>query len=767
MNIGLNEFMSAALGEMGHEEVPCLADARPGRDRRPIFPARRWVPDRSRIHGATYYNISTLKQPAVGQKIQRTRDNCFKTHVIVLDDIGTKIDEKKLAGLPAPHYILETSPGNHQWGYCLKPSDPKRAEALIRALAEAGFTDRGATGANRLFRVPGSINYKNGMKFAARIVEWYPSDPRWDVDELAKEFGVTLVDPEPPLPYVSVAALEAHAAANNPLFMHLTKLGLLPVDAERNTSGWYPLKCPRADEHTGGDTSGTYVRFNIDGSTAFKCFHSHGDSFRTPQFLDWVKVQGGPVSSAVFTWDEPDLLLLEPDRGPVPEPPLDTLPREWREWILAASAAAGAPAGFVLLGLFAAAAGACGAGVCVRIGPRWLERLVLWAMMVAAPSSGKSPALEATRHLLAEIDRQHRDQNLRKQTEYAAARAAAALLKHASKRPAGSTPQPGPEPKKPSHLQLIIGNTTIEALAAALEANPRGLLAIHDELSSLLSNLERYSGGTDRPLYIEAWAAARWIINRRHLEKPIEIPRAAVSILGGIQPEKLRGILEGEDDDGLVARFLFVWPDAPRHIPLFERLGGNDAWAAAAMHRIWLVAGSPTTPLTLDLDPHAFNETDRRLVEMARREEGFRAGFVGKGRGTITRLAGILTLLEWATSSDATPPTVVSRTALDGAIKLWEQYFLPHAAAVFRVGGRGRQELRLRKVALYLRNNRLYRFRRETIRVHALGRTLDAPDIDPILRDLEGRGLIRPVPRATSGPGRPPLEWEANPQLFE
>ena len=234
-----------------------------------------------------------------------------------------------------------------------------------------------------------------------------------------------------------------------------------------------------------------------------------------------------------------------------------------------------------------------------------------------------------------------------------------------------------------------------------------------------------------------------------------------------MQPEKLREFLDGEADDGLAARFLSVWPDPPPRVSLWERRGGDDTWAAGAIERIWAAVGTPERPLVLNLDPHAFDPIDARLVELARREEGFMAGFAGKGRGTIARLAGILTLLEWATTPSSPLPTTVSTTALAGATRLWEEFFQPHARAIFRVGGRGQRELRLRKVALYLRDNKLHTFRRDTIRVKALGRTLDAPDVDPILRHLEQRGLIRSVQRTTGGPGRPPAEWEVNPRIYK
>jgi hypothetical protein len=598
----------------------------------------------------------------------------------------------------------------------------------------------------------------------------HEDNPRFTVEELLDEFGLTL-DPPPSFPRISGAILDEHAVLSNPHFIWLVDQGLVARNS-KPSNGWHKMTCPLVHEHTDGDESGTGIRFAANGRIAFHCFHSHGDKFRTKEYLEWVRQENGPTASltASFTWDEPDLLLLEPERGPLPEPPLEVLPPKWREWVKTSSEGAGAPAAFVLQGLLAGTAAVCGAGIEIQIGKSWQEPGVLWLMMVAAPSAGKSPALIASRRLLRKIDARLKDQNLTQEFKYThdllRLEQAKAAHQRALKGKKTSAPPP-PKPQKPPYLQLVVGNTTIEALAAALSANPRGLIAIHDELSSLLLNLNRYSGGNDRPLYIEAWAAARWTINRKHLDKPIEIPRAAVSMLGGMQPEKLREFFDDEADDGLGARFLYTWPDSPTRVPLWERHGADDEWASAAIERIWQAAGTLSNPLVLAIDPRTFDPVDERLVNLARQEEGFIAGFVGKGRGTIARLAALLTLLEWSTSDDPTPPTTVSESALAGATRLWEEFFLPHARAVFRVGGRSPQELRLRKAALYLRSNRLSAVRRQTIRVDAFGRTLDARDADGILRELEHRGIVRPVHRAATGPGRPPAEWEVNPRIFD
>jgi hypothetical protein len=124
--------------------------------------------------------------------LSRSHDNLVKTYAIVLDDIGTAENSKvaperiKLR----PSWRLEISPLNCQWGYLLEKGgiQPDVADALIKALIKAGLSDKGAGGANRLMRLPGSV--VNG--FAARLHEWNP-ELRYSRTDIAVGLGVECV----------------------------------------------------------------------------------------------------------------------------------------------------------------------------------------------------------------------------------------------------------------------------------------------------------------------------------------------------------------------------------------------------------------------------------------------------------------------------------------------------------------------------------------------------------------------------------------------
>ena len=105
-------------------------------------------------------------------RISASAANCEYVLFMMLDDIGTKSKTPPLE----PTWILETSPNNFQYGYAFS-EQPSKGEftAAVKAIAQAGYTDAGATNAVRNVRLPSSVNLKPGRdNFEARLVEFTP-----------------------------------------------------------------------------------------------------------------------------------------------------------------------------------------------------------------------------------------------------------------------------------------------------------------------------------------------------------------------------------------------------------------------------------------------------------------------------------------------------------------------------------------------------------------------------------------------------------------
>lgn len=211
--------------------------------------------------------------------------NCEYVLVMVLDDVGTD-KVPNTCPLP-PTWIMETSPGSFQWGYAFSVQ-PRKGEfaAAIKAIAEAGYTDKGAINAVRNFRLPGSINLKPGKdNFAAVLVEFNP-EREYTLEDLCEAMQVT------PGPVEAVySPVRVADDGGDDVMAWLSDNGM--VISNPNQEGWAGVICPNSVEHTDGNPEGRY----LPSTRAFCCLHSHCTELTSRVFLDWVADNGGPAHS--------------------------------------------------------------------------------------------------------------------------------------------------------------------------------------------------------------------------------------------------------------------------------------------------------------------------------------------------------------------------------------------------------------------------------------------------------------------------------------
>lgn len=246
-------------------------------------PSGAWVPalpDKWKAGQSWYGNTGSFILDRMKDGLSASKANC--THVIaaLLDDIGTK---SKAPTLP-PTWIMETSAGNYQWGYAFS-DQPTTGEysAFITAAADAGYTDPGATNAVRNFRLPGSINLKPGKQnFEARLVEFHP-ERQYTLQELIDALGVVPKE-------ASTSTIQVTLAddGTDDVLAWLSEVGL--VTEKGNSSGWWGVVCPNAEEHTDGESSGRY----FPATRSYSCLHAHCMELTSEVFLKWVADAGGP-----------------------------------------------------------------------------------------------------------------------------------------------------------------------------------------------------------------------------------------------------------------------------------------------------------------------------------------------------------------------------------------------------------------------------------------------------------------------------------------
>jgi hypothetical protein len=197
--------------------------------------------------------------------------------------VGTKSKAPPLE----PTWKIETSPDNYQWGYTFSLDDHPTVDeftAAIKAIAEAGYTDPGATNAVRNFRLPESVNLKPGRdNFAARLTEFHPKR-EFSLGQICEALSVTPV----PIESARFTPIRVADDGQDDVVVWLSSNGL--VLSRPNPEGWMGVQCPNYEQHTDGNPEGRYN----PSMRAYCCLHSHCLEFDSQIFLQWVSEQGGP-----------------------------------------------------------------------------------------------------------------------------------------------------------------------------------------------------------------------------------------------------------------------------------------------------------------------------------------------------------------------------------------------------------------------------------------------------------------------------------------
>jgi hypothetical protein len=112
----------------------------------------------------------------------------------------------------------------------------------------------------------------------------------------------------------------------------------------------------------------------------------------------------------------------------------------------------------------------------------------------------------------------------------------------------------------PKHVRTRIEDATMESVQEILRDSSDGVLCLQDELSGWFGSMDKYNAGRgaakDRGFWLRAFHGGPYAVDRIS-RGSFQIPNLSVSLLGGMQPEPLRKVVDESVDDGLIQR-LFV-----------------------------------------------------------------------------------------------------------------------------------------------------------------------------------------------------------------
>jgi hypothetical protein len=484
----------------------------------------------------------------------------------------------------------------------------------------------------------------------------------------------------------------------------------------------------------------------------------------------------GTTAQAPRDWPELDASIMADDEPP-PRLPLGLFPQAWQDYIHRAADHAGSPPDYVMLSLLSVIGAALGNA---RWGQAWgnfTQPPIIWGAGIGHPSAAKSPGLiDVAQGAIAALETHLNQDWEERQRQHETTKAEAAAVfdkwKDEVKKAASTSNAPPQRPdraKEPEPLQkrrFAVRDATTQRLARMMAANPRGLLLFRDELAGWLGAMDRYNNGAgaDRAFWLEAYGGRRFTVDTiRDGDAAPMIDHLTIGMIGALTVDKGRAAMAEQDNDGLAARLLYVWPASRK--PSIPKSEPPDTMLRDALMKIVSLPWEPPEPLLLPFSQPA------QAILQARREmvagadaSGLLGAWIGKMPGHVIRLAVIFQHLQWL-ADGGDPPREIDDLAVGRADALLAAYFLPMAARFFGVNALPQAARDARTLARVIVEERLERLNSRNQSRSAPIRDLDR--VKAALLDLEAAGWVRRDPnRLGDGPGRQRDDWEVRPDLL-
>jgi Protein of unknown function (DUF3987) len=438
--------------------------------------------------------------------------------------------------------------------------------------------------------------------------------------------------------------------------------------------------------------------------------------------------------------------------------PLRALPGPLARLAAAAAAALPAPPDFVAVPGLGVLGAMLGTARVLEMKPGWCEGARIYAAVVADPGTRKSPALGVAVEPLvraqvrygeryeAELADYRRAQFEREAREAAYREAAKAAARKHEPLPDPLTPPPA----SPRVRLALVTDSTWEALAHAIYANPRGIVYVSDELTGWVKGMNAYRSGRggDRQSWLSAWSGQPVVVNRRSHE-PLVIPRPFVNVVGCLPPDVLADLWDERGrEDGFVHRLLFGFPE---RVSLgWSELGIDpatlDAYCALAEAlETHLQPDERGCPVIVGFDREGRDARAAFLAEELRpavdaAPANLRGPFA-KLEGYFARLALLLHACRYVSGEVASED--VDANSVDSAATLI-RYFREQAERVYGRFSANPDEVRSRATLSWVSRHGGRASLREIHRSGVTGKTT-APEVHAFLTRLqdEGRGRLQ------------------------
>lgn len=216
------------------------------------------------------------------------------------------------------------------------------------------------------------------------------------------------------------------------------------------------------------------------------------------------------------------------------------LPGIYREFAQEVKTVLNLPDNFIFGCIIGAISTAIGNSIQIRSNG-YFNTSTLYLLLVGGSGSGKSPALKKIMEPLKIIE-------FRKTMQYKVALAAWKKQKE---------DEGAARSNKPQKESIRITGGNMEGVLKRLEATPKGMSIINDELAGFFNSLNMYRKGDDVQNYLSIWSNEDVDQIRKGDEDGYLIHTPFINIIGGIQTGTLKKIVSQiGDEDGMLWRLL-------------------------------------------------------------------------------------------------------------------------------------------------------------------------------------------------------------------
>lgn len=271
-------------------------------------------------------------------------------------------------------------------------------------------------------------------------------------------------------------------------------------------------------------------------------------------------------AESVVDWGLPNFhySVKDEDFQDIPD---DLIPSFFKDFILKKQKSLGVPASALMVSLLTIISSILGAAF--RVKPLkdgdYEETTNLWGLIIAPPSSKKTPIFKTFQSSLDKIDEYFSEQRKAFDADKSKNEARLKAEIKASKEDLQKsiileTELSKLKDRKTPSWGFYTNDATPEALSELFKHNHRGILYFKDELKGLFVLFSKQGYETLRSLLNEAWNGAKSFRSARIGRGMIDVKSATISVLGAAQPDVIREsfkeeIQKGSGGDGLVARF--------------------------------------------------------------------------------------------------------------------------------------------------------------------------------------------------------------------